>query len=147
MSLLTGKRILIVEDDVMNRIVYQIALASQRAYLIFDRWGSDTLRLHVNVPRTDLSDIDLIILDLMLADGITGYEVFAKIKCTPAYSHIPIVAISAAEPEFAIAKTKEMGFNGFISKPINELLLPMQLEQILNGEPVWFNGMTSDLLR
>jgi CheY-like chemotaxis protein len=147
MSLLTGKRILIVEDDVINRIVYKIALAPQRAYLIFDRWGADTLRLHVNVPRIDLSDIDLIILDLMLADGVSGYEVFAKIRCTPAYNHIPIVAISASEPEFAIAKTQEMGFNGFISKPINEQLLPMQLEQVLNGGTVWFNGMMSNILR
>ena len=71
MSLLENKRIFIVEDNLQNRVVFQILLNAQGARVEFDRWGRDTIsRLQSFEP------VDLIILDLMLGGGVTGYDIF-----------------------------------------------------------------------
>jgi hypothetical protein len=35
-------------------------------------------------------------------------------------------------------KTRAKGFAGFIGKPIDDVLFPRQITQILAGEPVWY---------
>ena len=112
---LRGKHILIIEDNVLNRVVYQITLGVEGANLVFDRKGRDAIvQLQMSL------DWDLIILDLMLYGGISGFDVFKDIRALPAYNHVPIVAVSASDPSTAIPKARELGFSGFISKPINE---------------------------
>lgn len=135
MEQLRGKMIFAVEDNTLNRTVFQIALVMQGARVEFERWGKDAVyRLR------QVRDVDLIILDLMLHNGISGYDIFTQIRQLPEYACTPIVAISAAEPSIAIPKTKELGFSGFISKPIDEELLPQQLARIIDGESVWHDG-------
>lgn len=135
--LLEGKHIFIVEDDMKNRKVYSMVLAATHgARLEFDRWAPGALeRLQAFCP------VDLIILDLMfLMGGISGYEIIREIRGVEALAQVPVVAISAAEPSHAIAKTKHLGFNGFIAKPVSDELLPQQLLQVLSGQPVWYAG-------
>jgi CheY-like chemotaxis protein len=130
---LNGKHIFIVEDNLQNRIIFQMTLLKAGAQVDFDRWGRDTLHRLQN-----LSNVDLIILDLMLPGGISGYAIFDQIHALPQYSQVPIVAVSATEPSIGIPMTRQKGFAGFIGKPIDSTLFPHQLEQILRGEPVWY---------
>jgi CheY-like chemotaxis protein len=58
---------------------------------------------------------------------------------------VPIVAISAAELAIAIPRARELGFSGFISKPIDEALFAKQIAQILAGEQVWHDGTLPSL--
>ena len=68
-----------------------------------------------------------------------GYDIFNEIRTTmPEFAHIPIIAVSASEPSFAIPQTRKMGFSGFIGKPISKQLFPVQLSKILDGEQVWY---------
>jgi len=131
---LAGKKIFILEDNSMNRIVFRISLITQGAFVEFDQWGRETM------DKIERYHPDLIILDLMLPHGKSGYEVFEQIREHEEYNDVPIVAISASEPAFALPKTKNMGFSGFIAKPIDETLFPEQMAKILNGEEVWFAG-------
>ncbi|MFK7803309.1 MAG: response regulator, partial [Anaerolineae bacterium] len=55
----------------------------------------------------------------------------------PSLEGVPVVAVSAADPSVEIPRTKEMGFSGFISKPIKHNLLPKQILAIMNGEEIW----------
>jgi len=87
-----------------------------------------------------LRRVDLIILDLMLHNGISGYDIFDQIRAVPTYDAVPIVAVSAAEPAIALPKTQRQGFSGFISKPIDDTLFPKQVAQLLAGEQVWYAG-------
>lgn len=131
--ILQGKRIFVVEDNVQNRIIFQMILASSGASVEFERWGKDAAKqLQYN------KNVDLIILDLMLHDGLSGYDIFNELRALPDYAHVPIVAVSASEPSFAIPQTRKLGFNGFIGKPINKGLFPTQLAKILDGEEVWY---------
>lgn len=128
---LSMKRILIVEDDVINRLTYQVMLMNEGAILEFDHWGWDTLKM---LRRT--RDWDLIILDLMLS-GKSGYHLFEEIREMAKCFAIPIIAVSAAEPHEAMARCRELGFSGYISKPIDVKRFPAQLAQIIEGTSIW----------
>jgi CheY-like chemotaxis protein len=84
---------------------------------------------------------DLIILDLMLKDGVSGFDVFQRIREMPQYAQIPIVAVSASDSAVALPRARALGFSGYISKPIDEALFPKQIAQIIAGEQVWFDGV------
>ena len=135
MSSLENKRIFIVEDNLQNRVIFQILLTGEGARLEFDRWGRDT------VARVQgLAPVDLSILDLMLGGGVTGYDIFDQIRSFPAFDATPIIAVSAADPAVAIPKAQEKGFNGFIAKPVDDAIFTQQLLHVLQGEPVWYAG-------
>jgi len=129
---LQGKRIFVVEDNVENRVVYQIFFTHECAVFEFERWGGQTI-----VQMKRFKPIDLIILDLMLPRGITGYSLFDQIRAQPEFAAVPIVAISAADPSVAIPKVREKGFAGFIAKPIDGTRFTEQLSRILAGESLW----------
>jgi two-component system, chemotaxis family, sensor kinase CheA len=133
--LLKDKRIFIVEDNLQNRIVFQMSMVNNGAMAYFERRGLDAL------PRLQtLSNVSLIILDLMLAEGVSGFDIFKEIRALPAYTTIPIVAVSAMDAAVALPKAHAMGFNGFIAKPINAHLFPRQLLDILAGKAIWHTG-------
>jgi CheY-like chemotaxis protein len=133
--LLSGKNIFIVEDDTRNRIIFQIMIKRVGANVEFDLWGRQTLERMQKVGK-----LDLIVLDLMLRYGESGYDIFQQIRQIPEYDAVPIVAVSAADPSTAIPKTREMGFSGFIAKPLNDDLFAEQILQLVNGEHVWYAG-------
>jgi two-component system, sensor histidine kinase and response regulator len=131
---LIGKRIFIVEDNTMNRITYQMILKLSGAVLEFDRWGRDTLyRLKGFEP-------DLIIMDLMITKGRSGFDIFDDIRKHPEYDAVPIVAISASEPAVSLPLCRDKGFDGFIVKPVDDELLPDQLARLIEGEQIWYIG-------
>lgn len=132
--LLLGKKIFILEDNSMNRVVFRISLITQGAYVEFDQWGRDTME------KIENYNPDLIILDLMLPNGDSGYDVFKQIREHKEYDEVPIVAISASEPSIALPKTRSMGFSGFIAKPIDETRFPQQMAKVLAGDEIWFAG-------
>lgn len=133
---LRDKHLFIVEDNALNRVVFQMALRVHGATLEFEIWGRDAIR-RLQAAR----NVDLIILDLMLHAGVSGYNIFEEIRRLPEYDNIPIVAVSAAEPSVAIPKTQQMGFAGFISKPIDDDTFAEQIARIMAGERIWHVGM------
>lgn len=135
MLLLSDKRIFIVEDNAQNRVIYQIILTRHGAKVDFDRWGRNTVAKMLGLPP-----FDLIIMDLMLPNGNTGYDIFLSIRNSEKFKDIPIVAVSAADASQSIIKAKSLGFNGFIAKPINDDLFPQQLKQIMSGQELWDSG-------
>jgi CheY-like chemotaxis protein len=133
--LLKDKRIFIVEDNVQNRIVFQMAIVRQGGSVDFERHGRDAVE-----RLNDLRQVDLIVLDLMLAGGISGFDLFMAIRKLPEMESVPIVAVSAMDASVAIPKARTLGFNGFIAKPMDVLVFPQQLSKVISGETVWYAG-------
>jgi CheY-like chemotaxis protein len=132
---LKGRRIFIVEDNLTNRAIMQLMIEQHGGAVAFERWGQDTVeRLRGFMPA------DLILLDLMFPGGVTGYDIFDRIRADESFAHIPIVAVSASDPSTSIPLTKQKGFTGFISKPIEYELFVKQMLKILAGQPVWYAG-------
>lgn len=132
---LQGKRVFIVEDNVGNRAIAQLVLEQNGAVVQMDRWGRDTI---AKLQRFD--PVDVILMDLMLPDGISGYDIHDQIRELPKFDHTPIVAVSAANPPEAIPETQAHGFSGFISKPISLPLFAQQIADIIAGEQIWYSN-------
>lgn len=135
MNVLEGKRIFVVEDDVTNMAVFSVVLKQAGALVIQDYWNDFTIRLlEQNMP------VDVILLDLMLRHGVSGYDIADAIRAQPKLAQIPIVAVSASDPEIEIPRTQARGFAGFIGKPITLTVFPTQIAACINGERVWVNA-------
>lgn len=131
---LEGKRIFIVEDNLANRAIEQMLLEQDGAKIAFERWGTETVK-----KLRQFMPVDVILLDLMFPGGITGYDVFKDIRSYPEFRHIPIIAVSASDPSSAIPQTRNYGFSGFISKPIEFDFFSRQVADVIQGKSIW-NG-------
>lgn len=136
--LLKDKHIFIVEDNLQNRVIFQIGLVRQGAIVEFERWGRNTIH---QLQR--MNQVDLIILDLMLADGMSGFDLYDEIRTMPKLASVPVIAVSAMDPSIAIPQVRARGFAGFIAKPIDNHEFPKQLASIIDGERVWYTGSTT----
>jgi two-component system cell cycle response regulator DivK len=132
---LQGTRIFYIEDDVMNRLVVQTMLEAHGVVLNFDPWGFP----EVTIFKLARFRPNLILLDLMFPNQNSGYDIFAAIRRQHTLSRIPVVAVSAADPSVEIPKARELGFAGFISKPLDIRRFPEQITTVLKGEQVWYS--------
>lgn len=133
--ILIDKRIFLVEDNIANLAVTKTSLEQYRIIVGYERWGQNTIKTLMQFGHTDM-----ILLDLMFPNGVTGYDVFDAIRSVPEYASTPIIAVSASDPNEAIPRTRAMGFAGFIAKPIRYNRFPNQLSDILESKPVWDYG-------
>ena len=132
---LKDKLIFIVEDNPQNRVLFQMALVRHGAHLEFERWGQETVfRLQ------GFDKVHVILLDLMLANGVSGFEVCTQIRNAPKFARVPIVAVSAMDPAVAMPKARERDFSGFIAKPIAANRFADQIVRIIQGEQIWDVG-------
>jgi CheY-like chemotaxis protein len=129
--LLKNKRIFIVEDNTGNLAIASIYLENQGAKIKFERRGLRT-------PEAILQQmpIDLILTDLMLPNGVSGFDIFDQIRQVPVLAAIPVVAVSSADPDTAMAKARQKGMSGYISKPISPRIA-QYLAEVLAGKQVW----------
>lgn len=129
---LKGKRIVLVEDNITNMAVFATTLRQHGVQVIQEPWNTNTVGfLLSHLP------VDLILLDIMLRSGISGYDVFDQLQAEPRLRDIPVIGVSSLDAETEIPKAKEKGFAGFISKPISIVKFPDQLVACLEGEKVW----------
>lgn len=88
---------------------------------------------HIRSIITSATPIDLVFLDLEMPH-MDGYEVFRLLRSTLGTA-VPIVACTVHVNEISTAR--ELGFTGFIGKPLDQKRFPQQVKQILQGEAVW----------
>ncbi|HLY27649.1 MAG TPA: response regulator [Aggregatilineales bacterium] len=134
--LLAQKHIFIVEDNRQNRVVFKMALIRHGALVEFEKWGHDSAQ-----RLKELAQADLVILDLMLAYGISGLDVFDEIRAIPRFQQVPIIAVSAMDPALAIPKVQLKGFAAFIAKPIDIATFPEQVARVMSGERLWASAV------
>jgi two-component system cell cycle response regulator DivK len=134
---LKEKRIFYIEDNVSNLALVQMILEQQGAKVYFERWGNEAdiiNRLKSFMP------VDLILLDLMFAGNVSGYDIFDQLRQVPDFDHIPIATVSAADPSIEMPKARAKGFAGYISKPVKLIMFPQQVADLINGQHVWYAG-------
>lgn len=130
--LLKDRRIFIVEDNLENRAIMQMLLEQQGAKIGLDRWGVDTVnRLAAFMP------VDVILMDLMFPNNISGFEVVQNIRADGRFAAVPIVAVSAMDASIALQKVMAQGFAGLIGKPIDFDRFPRQVADVIDSGSLW----------
>ena len=133
--ILENKKIFLVEDNVTNLAVIRTALRIHGASVPYDHWGTHAIKRLTGSHNK----VDLILLDIMLPGGMSGYDVFDQIKSVPELEDIPVVALTASDSYIEVPKAKSKGFNGYISKPINRSTFADDLLKVMQGGEVWPN--------
>lgn len=115
-------RILVIDDDQINREIVSRILQSERYQIIEATNGQDGYRFAY------LEKPDLIITDYHMA-GLNGKEMIIQIKGTAAIQNIPIIAITA--DMYARRDLMNVGCTVFITKPIRRGSLLHTVDQVL----------------
>ncbi len=134
---LKDKTIFLVEDDAVNLAVIRGLLQKEGARVPFDFVGSRTIQQLLDILNNSNVRVDLVLLDLKLRYGISGYDVLTAIRTHPNLSNLRVVAFTAADPTEEISRAKAAGFDGYITKPIERHRFIQDLDYILAGVPVW----------
>lgn len=124
--------ILIVEDNFNNFLLMTRLLA----YLGVKKCEWKASGWKVMEFAETLGPIDLILMDLMLPDA-DGFESLESLRTHPKFKDVPIVAVTANSAKSSVERAREVGFDGFIGKPLDPDRFPEQVRRILAGEEVW----------
>ena len=121
---MTGKNILIVEDDedILELVRYNLAKEGYEVAAV--RSGEEAMR------SVDSAKPDLIVLDLMLP-GLDGLEVCKLIKNDEKASDIFIVMLTAKGEEADIVTGLELGADDYITKPFSPRVLIARVKAVL----------------
>ena len=131
-GVLEQRRIFMLEDNLVNQMLALKLLRGAGADVVFERWGTHTL---TKLRRA--GDVDIILLDLMISDTISGFDIFDAIRTLREFDRTPIAAVSAADPYTTIPQLRARGFSGFISKPLQRATFAPMIARLIAGEQLW----------
>jgi signal transduction histidine kinase/HAMP domain-containing protein len=124
---LSGKKILVVEDDV--RSIYAITSLLER-YNVHLLPASNAQEAYAGLEQNP--DVALIIMDVMMP-GVDGYEATRTIRSMPAFSSVPIIAHTAKASESDLRQCTAAGCTDYVVKPADNRQL---LSVIVRNLPV-----------
>lgn len=109
---MAGEPILIVEDNQINLMLVKILLTSKGYEIRTATNAEEALKvLQTFQPK-------LIIMDIQLP-GMSGLELTRKLKSDPKYQEMIITAVTAYAMKGDKEKALAVGFDGYITKPID----------------------------
>ncbi len=123
--MLEKARILIVDDNEINRDVLQGLIEALGHTPIVAEDGQEALRL-IKLPPNP----DLVLLDLLLPE-MSGTDVLQMIKADKSIRSIPVIIISVVDELEAVVKCIEAGAEDFLTKPFNAILLRARINACL----------------
>jgi two-component system, cell cycle response regulator DivK len=120
-------KILLVEDDQMNRDMLSRRLARGGHHVVLAVDGAQGVRLaQSEAPDVILMDMSLPVLD--------GWEATRQLKATPATRAIPILALTAHAMTGDRERAFEVGCDDYDTKPIEFLRLLQKIQALLARE-------------
>ena len=117
----TPKRILVIEDQELNRKVVRIVLQSE-GYTVVE--ATDAVEA---IASLEDAIPQLILMDIALP-GQSGEELARRIKANLAWVDIPIIALTAAAMSGDRERILKAGCDDYLSKPIDIKVLVERVE-------------------
>jgi CheY-like chemotaxis protein len=120
-------KILLAEDNAANRYLETFLLEKAGYMVNHARNGAEAL-------RSALADRpDLILMDLQMPE-MDGYEAARRIRAEPHLAGTPIVAVTSFAMTRDRQKALQMGFAGYIEKPIQPQTFVAEISHFLSGK-------------
>jgi HAMP domain-containing protein/signal transduction histidine kinase/CheY-like chemotaxis protein len=124
-DILTGKNILVVDDDVRNLFALTTVFERYQINVITAESGKDAINILTENPK-----IDMVLMDIMMPE-MDGYETTQKIRREHKNSLLPIIAVTAKAMKGDRQKCIEAGASDYITKPL-------KIDQLLSLMRIWF---------
>lgn len=118
-------KILLAEDNASNRYLATFLLEKAGFTIVHAHNGTEALRLALSERP------DLILMDLQMPE-MDGYESAALIHAETGLTAVPIVAVTSYAMTRDREKALQMGFAGYIEKPIQPTTFVQEVSRILN---------------
>jgi CheY-like chemotaxis protein len=125
-DILTGKNVLVVDDDVRNLFALTTVFERYNINVITAESGKEA----INIISEDNPKIDMVLMDIMMPE-MDGYETTQKIRREHKNSSLPIIAVTAKAMKGDRQKCIEAGASDYITKPL-------KIDQLLSLMRVWF---------
>ena len=113
--------ILIVENEVSNRILIERVLSTRGYHCLSASNGREALEI------LDRELVDLILTDLSMP-VLDGYRTAQLIRARPDYTNVPIVAVTAYALNDENEAALQIGCNEYLTKPFK----PRQLLEVVD---------------
>lgn len=104
-------RILVVDDDYVNRKLPAVVLGRVGHAVVEAATGTDALAIAAREP------IDVVLLDLTMPD-MSGYEVCRELRARPGGDALRIIAYTAYGMDGLGGRLGDSGFDALLLKPV-----------------------------
>lgn len=121
---MAGDKILIVDDNRMNRLLLARGIEQQGHQVAFAENGRQALEVIGREP------FDLILLDVEMPE-LNGYGVLEQLHADHHLRNIPVIITSSLDEIDSVVKCIELGAEDFLHKPVNPVLLKARINASL----------------
>ena len=123
-TVLAGKKVLIVDDDIRNIFAMTSLLEPYKMDLVSAETGKGAIEILQSRP-----DVDIVLMDIMMPD-MDGYDTMRAIRKLAKFRSLPIIALTAKAMKGDREKCIEAGASDYIAKPVDT-------DQLLSLLRVW----------
>jgi signal transduction histidine kinase/HAMP domain-containing protein/CheY-like chemotaxis protein len=123
-DILSGKTVLVVDDDVRNLFALTTAFERHNMKVITAESGQEAIDI-----LSENSRVDMVLMDIMMPE-MDGYETTQKIRREHKNNQLPIIAVTAKAMKGDREKCIEAGASDYIPKPV-------KIDQLLSLMRVW----------
>jgi CheY-like chemotaxis protein len=123
-SVLTGRKVLVVDDDLRNIFALTAVLEANGMEVVFAENGNDAIERLKENP-----DCGIVLMDVMMPEK-DGYETTREIRGMPQFRQLPIIALTAKAMKGDREKCIAAGASDYVTKPVDT-------DQLLSLMRVW----------
>ena len=131
---LSGRRIVIVDDNATNRRIFREALTAEDARVEEARDAVSGLALIRSIGAEGAPPA-LAIIDVRMP-GLDGFELVTEIRGDTALATLPVLMLTSAGQRGDAARCRELGVSGYLTKPISRSDFLETVTTILGGTGV-----------
>jgi CheY-like chemotaxis protein len=121
-------RLLVVEDDPVLRSALSLTLETAGFAVTSAADAERAIAIAVTTRP------DVILMDIMLP-GMTGWEAKQRLAAEPAAAAIPVIGVTALGDPDSATQARELGFAGYLVKPIRLGEVTRAIEAVLDPAP------------
>jgi len=136
---LSGKNVLLVDDDSVNRLLVKTILEKIKCNFDIANNGNEA------IAKLDANKYDIILLDIHMPD-ISGVDVAKYFRQTKNNESTKIVAVTAAVMKDDIKKYYKAGIDDFLVKPFKEVHLFNKMCEVLWSKKLPFPKPVAEII-
>ena len=123
--------VIVVDDQNMARQFFENYINNSSDYkLVYSLDNAETVDVYLATFQ-----VDVVIMDIVMKEGISGLEAAQKIKAT--YPKIKIIVVTSMPEVSYIERAREYGVDSFWYKEVQELEFMELLDRTMAGESIY----------
>lgn len=124
-STLAKRRILIVEDDEINREILADLLHDQ-----FDVLCAEDGAVGMKLLEEHYAELSVVLLDMFMP-VCDGFQFLEQVKKNPLLASVPIIVMTGSGRQEDEAKCLELGASDFVPKPYNQRVVKARINSVI----------------